>query len=221
MKNKLTGLAVAFLMAACSSTGPEKHFDISKMLPPVSEVPTVTSKAEAPEWITKGSGAYHDASGEPAFYGLGSVDKDEIDQGGKVLSEDRARNELAKTFTLYVDRLVEKVLGVSSDNNKTDPDTDRMSSKLEEGIVTILMDSTITDYWEDPDNGKVYSLAVLKLSRLADRVDGFENISSEDRGLLKNTIIQVHAGMNGVEEKVALVEERVDAKPEIKRLLSY
>ena len=221
MKNKLTGLVIAFFMTACSSTGSGKHFDISKLIPPASEVPTETSKEQIPEWVSMGSGAYHDDSGEPVFYGLGSVVKDEKDQGRKVLSEDRARNELAKIFTSYVDRLVEKISRVTSEDKEINPDENQTNSKIEEGIVTILMESTISDYWKNADSGTEYSLAVLKLSHLADKVDGFGHISPEERVLLKNTFIRVHASMNGVEDQVASVEERVDAKPELKRLLSY
>jgi hypothetical protein len=213
---------MAVFMTACSSTIPGKHLDISKMIPPVSEKPPVVSKITTPEWIAQGSGAYHDASGKPVFYGLGSVSKDENSPEERVLSEDRARNELAKVFTTYMEQLVEKLSKPSSENPLQSTNKDQLNSTVEEGTSTILMESRISDHWENSDNGAVYSLAVLKLSHLTDKVDDFEYISSEARSLLKNSIVQAHTSMaNTMGEQIALVEERVGIQPKIDRLLSY
>jgi hypothetical protein len=222
MKRNLIGLTMAVFMTACSSTIPGKHLDISKMIPPVSEKPPVVSKITTPEWIAQGSGAYHDASGKPVFYGLGSVSKDENSPEERVLSEDRARNELAKVFTTYMEQLVEKLSKPSSENPLQSTNKDQLNSTVEEGTSTILMESRISDHWENSDNGAVYSLAVLKLSHLTDKVDDFEYISSEARSLLKNSIVQAHTSMaNTMGEQIALVEERVGIQPKIDRLLSY
>ena len=222
MKHKLIGLTITLFMTACSSTGTGKHIDISKMIPPVFEEPPVISKVVTPEWIAKGSGAYHDSSGDPVFYGLGSVSKDEKSQDRKVLSEDRARNELAKVFTSYMEQLVEKLSNSPSENPLQNINKEQLNSTIEERTATILMDSEISEHWEGLDMGEVYSLAELKLSHLTNKLDSFEYISEEDRSLLKESIVQVHASMtNTMEDQVASVEERVDAKPEIHRLLSY
>ena len=222
MKHKLLGLALAVFMTACSSTTTGKIPDLTKMFPPESEEPPIMNKVLTPEWTALKSGVYHNASGKAVFHGLGSVSKDEYSSDRKILSEDRARDELAKVFTSYMEQLVEKLSISHSDNPLSDASKSQLNSSIEEGNATILMESEISDHWENPDNGKVYSLAKLDLSRLTDKVDIFEYISTEDRSFLKESIIQVHASMtNGMTGQIALVEETVDVHPKLDRVLSY
>ena len=222
MKHKLLGLALAFFMAACSSTTTGKIPNLTKMIPPQPEEPPVVNKVLAPEWITQGSGAYHDGAGKAVFYGLGSVSKDENSQNIKTLSEDRARDELAKVFTSYMERLVEKLSTPHSDNPLPDASKDQLNSSVEEGTATILMESEITNHWLNPDNGSMFSLATLDLSRLTNKVDDFGVISVEDRSFLKESIVQAHASMtNGMTGQIALVNKGVDVQPKLNRLLSY
>ena len=222
MKRKLLGLALAVFMTACSSTTTEKIPDLTKMFPSDSEEPHVLNKFPAPEWTALRSGIYHDASGKAVFYGLSSVSKDEYSSDRKILSEDRARDELAKVFTSYMEQLVEKLSISHSDNPLSDASKSQLNSSIEEGTATILMESEISDHWENHDNGKVYSLAKLDLSRLTDKVDIFEYISTEDRSFLKESIIQVHASMtNGMTGQITLVEKSADVQPKLGRMLSY
>ena len=222
MKRKLLGLALAVFMTACSSTTTGKIPDLTKMFPPESEEPPIMNKVLAPEWTALKSGVYHNASGKAVFHGLGSVSKDENSSNRKILSEDRARDELAKVFTSYMVGLVKKLSKAHTDNPLTNVNKDQLNNSMEEGTATILMESEISDHWENPDNGKVYSLAKLDLSRLTDKVDIFEYISTEDRSFLKESIIQVHASMtNGMTGQITLVEKSADVQPKLGRMLSY
>jgi hypothetical protein len=222
MKNKILGLALAVLMSACSSTTIGKFPNLTKMIPSQPEELPNVNKVAAPEWTALKSGVYHDVSGKAVFYGQGSVGKDEISQDRKTLSEDRARDELAKVFTSYMERLVEKILTSRSDNPLTDVNNGQLRNSIEEGAVTILMEATITNHWLNPDNGKVYSMAELNLSRLTDKLDSFNLISMEDRSFLKESIVEAHASMtNGTVGHVAMAEERADEQTKLGRLLSY
>ena len=222
MKQNLLFLTLIVFGTACSSTTTGKFPDLTKMIPhQVEEVP-ITNKVIAPEWTVLESGAYQAVSGKAVFYGLGSVSKDENSQDSKTLSEDRARNELAKVFTSYMERLVEKISTSRSDNPLADVNNDQLRNSIEEGTVTILMEATITNHWLNPDNGKVYSMAELDLSRLTDKLDSFNLISMEDRSFLKESIVEAHASMtNGTVRQVAMAGEHVDEQPKLGRLLSY
>ena len=93
---------------------------------------------------------------------------------------------------------------------------------MEEATATIMMEAEITNHWLNPDSGKVFSMAKLDLSRLIDKLDGFESISKEDRTFLRSSIVQVHASMtNGMADQIAMVEDSVDVQPKLDRLLSY
>ena len=222
MKRKLLGLALAVFMTACSSTTTGKIPDLTRMFPPESEERSVVNQVPAPEWTVLRSGVYHNASGKAVFYGLGSVNKDENSPDRKTLSQDRARDELAKVFTLYMERLVEKLSISHSDNPLPDASKDQLNSSVEEGTATILMESEITEHWENPENGNVYSLATLDLSRLTEKVDGFASISIEERSFLRESIVQAHASMtNGMTGQITLVEKSVDVQPKLDRVFSY
>jgi hypothetical protein len=223
MKQKLLFLTLIVFGTACSSTTTGKLPDFTKMIPhQVEEVP-ITNKVIAPEWTALESGAYQAVSGKAVFYGLGSVDKDENSQDSKTLSEDRARNELAKVFTSYIEQLVEDVSNSKPDNSVTNNiNKNQLSSSIEESIATIMMETKISNHWSNPDNGKVYSMAKLDLSRLTDKLDSFDKVSTEDKSFLKNTIIQAHTSMtNEFISRTALSVESVEVSDKQDRILSY
>ena len=222
MKHKLLGMTIAFFMTACSSTTAAKFPDFTKMITSQPEKLQTVDKVAAPEWTAIKSGVYHDALGNAVFYGQGLVSKNEVSQDKKTLSEDRARDELAITFTSYVERLVETILTSHSDNSLDDVNTEQLRNSIEEGTVTILMEAKIINHWLDPDNGKVYSMAEFELKRLIEKLDSFESISIEDRSFLSDSIVQAHASMtNGTLGQVAMAEKRFDVQPKVDRLLSY
>lgn len=98
----------------------------------------------------------------------------------------------------------------------------RINSLLEEHTATILMESEIANNWSNPNNGKVYSMAKLDLSRLTDKLDNFVMVSKEDKLFLRNSIIQTHSSMaNETINSVALVKENPDSQPKLERRISY
>ena len=222
MKHKLLGLTMAVLITGCSSTTIGKFPNLTKMVPSQPRGLPTMNEVAAPEWTALKSGVYQDASGKAVFYGQGSVGKDEISQDRKTLSEDRARDELAKVFTSYMERLVEKILTSRSDIPLTDVNNVQLRNSIEEGAVTILMEATITNHWLNPDNGKVYSMAELDLRRLTDKLESFNSITMEDRSFLEESIVAAHTSMtNGTVGQVAMAEEHIDVQPKFDRLLSY
>ena len=209
-------------MTACSSTIAVQFPDFTNMITSQPEKLQTVDKVAAPEWTAIKSGVYHDALGNAVFYSQGLVSKDEVSQDKKTLSEDRARDELAITFTSYVERLVETILTSHSDNSLDDVNTEQLRNSIDEGTVTILMEAKIINHWLDPDNGKVYSMAEFELKRLIEKLESFESISIEDRSFLSDSIVQAHASMtNGTLGQVAMAEKRFDVQPKVDRLLSY
>ncbi len=218
MKHKLLFLTVIILMTACSSTLVSKTPDLAKMIKPET-LPAVKKKV-SPNWTMLKSGAHYDSQKNPVFYGLALVEKSEISQENETLSKDRARDELAKVFISYMHKLGENLLQTTKSSN--DFSRSRLNSLVEERSATILMEAEITNHWSNPDNGKVYSMAKLDLSRLTGKLDSFEMVSQEDKSFLRNSITQVHASMtNKVAGPVILVEESSDVQPELDRLISY
>lgn len=222
MKHKLTNLFIAALMTACSST-PNKIFpDITKMIPRESEERSIDANVIAPEWTTLTSGVYKESKGKAVFYGLGKVEKREWISDRKMLSEDRARNELAKVFDSYIKRLAKEVTGSKLSNSVTDVHRNRLGSSLDERTATILMEAEITQYWSNKNNGKVYSMAQLDLNRLTDKLDSIKSISPEDRSFLKESIVRTHSSMaNEQTVQLQFAKEEISSPTQLERQLSY
>ena len=215
MKHKIIGFFLTLSIVACSSTS--KHIFPNKIQEPSAE-----TKILAPEWTTLTSGVYKDPSGKAVFYGLGSVNKEEIILDRKILSEDRARDQLTIVLTSYIERLAKEVLESNLNNSITNLNKDQLVSSLDESVATILLEAEITNYWSNPDNGKVYSMAKLDLSRLTDKLDSFDSISMTDRSFLRESILNTHVGMaNEQTGQVKFVKENINSQPKLDRKLSY
>ena len=215
MKHKIIGFFLTISIVACSSTS-------NNIFPNKIQDPSAETKILPPEWTTLTSGVYKDPSGKAVFYGLGSVNKEEMILDRKNLSEDRARDELTKVLTSYIERLAKEVLESNLNNSITNLNKDQLVSSLDEGVATILMETEITNYWSNPDNGKVYSMAKLDLSRLADKLDSFESIPIADRSFLRESIFNTHVGMaNEHTDQVKFVKENINSQPKLGRKLSY
>ena len=215
MKHKILGCFLTISIAACSSTS-------KNIFPNNIQEPSAETKILAPEWTTLTSGVYKDPSGKAVFYGLGSANKEEIILDKKILSEDRAREQLTMVLTSYIERLAKEVLESNLKNSITDLNKDQLVSSLDEGVATILLEAELTNYWSNPDNGKVYSMAKLDLSRLTDKLDSFNSISMADRSFLRESIFRTHVGMaNEQTGQVKFVKEDINSHPKLERKLSY
>ena len=85
-----------------------------------------------------------------------------------------------------------------------------------------MMEAEITNYWSNPDNGKVYSMAKLDLSRLTDKLDSFKSIPMADRSFLRELIIRTHASMaNEQTGQVKFVKKNINSQLKLDRKLSY
>ena len=222
MRYKILGLVLAVFMAACSSTTSTRFPDISRMIPPISEEPSEAGKVSQPEWTALTSGVYHEPGGKDVFYGLGRAGNKDNSLDKQTLAEDRARDELAKVLAFYMERLATEISKLEFTNSVTNVRHDRLKGSMEEGTATILMDIEIINNHINSDNGDVYSMAKLDLSKLTDKLDKSNSISVEDRSFLKEAIFQAHDSMtNGTKVKVALVEESLGLMRKIDRQISY
>ena len=222
MNKNLLFLVLVVFGTACSSTTAGKFPDISKMIPNQDNEIPMKQEIPDPEWTTLGSGAYQDDSGKAVFYGVGSVSKEEDIQDSKTLSEDRARNELAKVLTSYMEHLVGDIKKSKPNNAVKNINKSELNNSLEEGSATILMEANIAKQWLNPESGKVYSMAKLDLSRLTEKLDNFGKVSAEDKSFLRRTIIKAHTNMtNDIPSKDAFRVQNEKKSIKKGRVLSY
>jgi len=173
------GLMLSLTMfSACSST-PEP-------------TRTTMSEYEPPEWVMKGAGAYKDSNGK-AFYGVGTASGIKNFSLQRTAADDRARNDLAKTFEFYTKSLTKDYMAstTSGDFSKTSEE-----QNVEVAIKTItsatLTGVLITDHWEHPGRNEMFSLARLDLKSFKKNLDEHKELSSEVREAIKERADKLH-----------------------------
>ena len=125
-------------------------------------------------------------------------------------------------LTSYIERLAKEVLESNLNNSITNLNKDQLVSSLDESVATILLEAEITNYWSNPDNGKVYSMAKLDLSRLTDKLDSFDSISLADRSFLRESIFRAHVAMaNEQTGQVNFIKKNTNPQPNLDRKISY
>ena len=150
------------------------------------------SEYEPPEWVMKGAGAYKDSNGK-AFYGVGTASGIKNFSLQRTAADDRARNDLAKTFEFYTKSLTKDYMAstTSGDFSKTSEE-----QNVEVAIKTITSSSLtgvlIIDHWEHPGRNEMFSLARLDLKSFKKNLDEHKELSSEVREAIKERADKLH-----------------------------
>ena len=150
------------------------------------------AETNAPEWILKGGGAYDDSIGK-AFYGVGSSSGINNFSLQRSASDDRARNDLAKTFEFYTKSLTQDYMASTTVGNFEANSEEQM---VETGIKTItsatLTGVQIIDHWEHPYRNQLYSLARLDLQKFKQNLDQYKQLSESVRKAVKDRADKLH-----------------------------
>jgi len=153
----LSTIIVTAIISACATTKP------------IQEV-------EAPKWVIKGSGAF-DSKNTRVFHGVGFASGINNPSLLRTTSENRARNEIAKIFKVYVSSLM-KDYAASTQDLKANSSSEEQH--IEQVVKTITSETLtgveIIDYWQDSNTGELFSLARLDL-------DAFESLINKTNEL--------------------------------------
>ena len=153
---------------------------------------TTLGDYKPPEWVTKGPGAFEDSDGK-VFYGVGSATGIKNYSLQRTAADDRARNDLAKTFKLYT-----ASLGKDYQASVTAGDFTATSEEQNvEVVIKTLTDSTLTgimiiDHWEHPGKNQLFSLARLDLKSFKKNLDEHKELSKEVREEIKKRADKLH-----------------------------
>jgi hypothetical protein len=153
---------------------------------------TTTGAYEPPEWVMKGPGAFEDSNGK-VFYGVGSATGIKNFSLQRTAADDRARNDLAKTFKLYTASLGKDYQASITEGDFT-PTSEEQNVEV---VIKTLTDSTITgimiiDHWEHPGRNQLFSLARLDLKSFKKNLDEHKELSKEVREAIKERADKLH-----------------------------
>ena len=159
------------------------------------------AKPLAPEWVLRGSGAYG-AEGQKVFYGVGSASNIRNISLLRTTSENRARNEISKTFETYSASLMKDYMASTSAG---DPKASSEEQHVEQAIKTFSANTLngvqIVDHYQDPSTGELFSLARLDLASFTDNISKMKELSAKVRDYVRANADRVHADLEKEEAK--------------------
>lgn len=183
-------LAVLFGLFACGGK------EMAKTTP-IQEI-------EAPEWVIKGSGAFEDDKGK-VFYGVGSAGSMKNNALLRTTADNRARNEIAKLFEFYTASLMKDYMASTTAG---DPNVSSEEQHVEQAIKTVasatLSGAEITDHWQHPATGELFSLARLDLQAFKDNLEKARELNAKTRDYIRQNADKLHEELEKEEEKMQL-----------------
>jgi hypothetical protein len=141
----------------------------------------------APDWVNEGSQAVSDKDGR-LIQGVGSAPNLGDAALQKATAENRARAEIARVLSSYMDVALNDYLGSSNVGSEaeggrvTDSSVQQQINSLSQ---VVLNGAKIIGNWKDEDTGIIYSFAELDTKRIKDIVAANRTMSEE----LKNYLL--------------------------------
>lgn len=134
-------------------------------------------EVKAPKWVIKGSGAF-ESKNTRVFHGVGSAVGINNSSLLRTTAENRARNEIAKIFKVYVSSLMKDYTASTSDLNSEKSSNEQHIEQVVKTVTSqTLAGVEIIDYWQDPKTGEMFTLAKLDLAVLdsvINKIYGFD-----------------------------------------------
>ena len=178
-------VACLLLAAACAKPA-------EKAAPPAPEF-------EAPEWVTKGSGAFG-TGGAATFYGVGVASNIKNVALLQTTADNRARAEITKIFETYSASMMKVYMASVSDGDKVSEEQN-VSLVISTFCAQTLSGVQIVDRWKDKSTGAMYALAKLDLAAFSSSIDKMKELTKTAKEYVMKNAERVHADLQKEEEK--------------------
>lgn len=157
---------------------------------------------DAPDWVIKGSGAF---GGEPSgrvFYGVASA------YGMKNLSllrtsaDNRARNEVAKVFQVYLASLCKDYMASTMAGDVNVTSEEQHVECAGKTIVSMTLSGVeVVDHWQNSATGELFALARLDLNAFKDNLDKVRELDKKVKEHIKKNAEKLHKELEKEEAK--------------------
>lgn len=182
-------LMVALMLVAtgCASVGPK--FKTLKSL-------------GAPEWAEKAGGAFGGERGKVIF-GVGIASNISNTALLRTASDNRARNEIAKTMQVKSESLMKDYMAstVAGDPNAKSEEQD-VKQVVKTVSSMVLSGAEIVDHWQHPDTGDMYALARLDFQQFTDGLEKSKELSAKVRDYIKQNADKLSGDLDKEVEKM-------------------
>lgn len=133
----------------------------------------------APEWVNKGT-AYVDDKGGRLFHGVGSAAPAGDDALQRAIADDRARAEVARIFSAYLD-VATRDYQAATRANQSKASDEALSRRIHAVTRVNLAGARIVARWLDVRTRTVYSIAELDVNQVRDIVAATGEMNAELR----------------------------------------
>jgi hypothetical protein len=157
--------------------------------------------AKAPEWVTKGSGAFDVDKGK-VFYGVGIASG--IKNRALLVStaDNRARAEVAKILETYVAVLAKDYMASTTAGDMTATSEEQhVEQALKTFSKTTLHGAIIIDHWRDPADGSLFSLCEMDLFAFKNALDEHKELDAKVRDYVRQNAEKLHGQLEEMEQK--------------------
>ncbi len=179
----LSTIVVTAIISGCATTKP------------IQEV-------EAPKWVIKGSGAF-DSKNTRVFHGVGFASGVNNPSLLRTTSENRARNEIAKIFKVYVSSLMKDYVASTQDLKANSSSEEQ---HIEQVVKTITSETLtgveIIDYWQDPNTGELFALAKLDLDAFENLINQTNQLNGKSKEYIRNHASLLHEELSKEVDKL-------------------
>lgn len=136
----------------------------------------------APDWVNKGTAYVNDRDGR-LFHGVGAA----APMGDRSLqvatADDRARAEVARIFSTYVDALSHDYQAASRAGEAA-ANEQAVSRRIRSVTQVNLAGARIVARWRDPRSDTVYAIAELDMRRVKDTLATTRDMNQDVRGYI-------------------------------------
>ncbi len=157
-------------------------------------------QVQYPEWVMKGSGAF--GGEKKVFYGVASASGIRNHSLARTTADNRARNEISKTFEVYSASLMKDFsASTTAGDFSASEEMQSVSSAVKTFSASTLNGVEIIDHWIHPD-GTIYSLARLDIAGFMGMLDKSKELSSKVRDAVKRAAEKSFADLEKEEAKM-------------------
>lgn len=136
----------------------------------------------APDWVNKGTAYVNDRDGR-LFHGVGAAAPMGDPSLQIATADDRARAEVARIFSTYVDALSSDYRAASR-SGEAAVNEQAVSRQVRSLTQVNLAGARIIARWRDPRSDTVYAIAELDMSRLKETLAAARDMNQDARGYM-------------------------------------
>lgn len=136
----------------------------------------------APDWVNKGT-AYVDDKGGRLFHGVGSAGFAGDDALQRAIADDRARAEVARIFSSYLD-VASRDYQAASRSGESQSSEEAVARQIRALSKVNLSGAKIVARWFDARSKAVYSIAELDVKHVKDILAAARDMNEDLRGYL-------------------------------------